>query len=344
MEMNASTEMQVTDVIIQQLSAKIDARLQQLTSTNLTIHQQLNHDYNILDSRIQELNNTVTQLLLAGQNPVPPSTSVPPSTQVGSCSALPANSPSGYYMIVPPTGPPAVQVYCEFNRQCGCGQASTWTRVAFLNMSDPNEVCPTNWELYTTPTRACGNGPAGSIEPGSCDSVIYPTMGQTYSRVCGRTIAYQYQDTTAFSRLLEGHTIDQPYLDGVSITHGSAGSRQHIWSFASAFGDAFVVQQPGSNCDCSSSNPWSFSTSFVGNDYFCDTALHTSSYQSILYADDPLWDGAGCGADSTCCTFNNPPWFCKTLPQPTTDDLEVRICDSLARRDTPIELMEIFVQ
>ena len=249
-------------------------------------------------------------------------------------------------MILPPTGPPAVQVYCDFNRRCGCGQSSTWTRVAFLNMSDTNEVCPPNWELYTTPTRACGNGATGNSQ-GSCDSTIYPTMGQTYSRVCGRIRAYQNRDTIAFHLLTTGRTIDQPYLDGVSITHripGSARSRQHIWSFASAFGDSFVAQQPHSSCDCSSSNPWQFSTSFVGNDYFCDTASHRFRFQSIFHADDPLWDGAGCGADSTCCTFNNPPWFCKTLLQPTTDDLEVRICDRISQRDTPIEVMEIFVQ
>ena len=27
-------------------------------------------------------------------------------------------------------------------------------------------------------------------------------------------------------------TIEEAYLDGVSITYGSAGSRKHIWSYA----------------------------------------------------------------------------------------------------------------
>ena len=35
--------------------------------------------------------------------------------------------------------------------------------------------------------------------------------------------------------------------------------------------------------------------------------------------------GAGC-VSGTCCTFNSPPWFCKTLPHPTTDDIELRLC------------------
>ena len=178
-------------------------------------------------------------------------------------------------------------------------------------MSDPNEVCPSNWETYTSPIRACGNGQTSPN--GGCGSVIYPAYGLRYTRVCGRVIGYQHSDTVAFDGLIKRATIEQQYLDGVSITHGGAGSRQHIWSFASAFGDAFVAQQPHSSCSCSSSNNWPYSTSFVGNDYFCDTGSHVPH---IIFASDPLWDGAGCGPSSTCCTFNNPPWFCKTAPPP----------------------------
>ena len=106
-----------------------------------------------------------------------------------SCAALPPSSSSGYYWIQPSIGPPAVQVYCDFNRQCGCGGSHTWTCVAFLNMSDPNEVCPSNWTTYTSPVRACGTGDSAGIS-NQCDSVIYPnTMWQTYSHVCGRVIA-----------------------------------------------------------------------------------------------------------------------------------------------------------
>ena len=65
--------------------------------------------------------------------------------------------------------------------------------------------------------------------------------------------------------------------------------------------------------------------SFVGNRYFCDTGNHgTMHNDSAVYLNDPLWDGEGCGPNSTCCKFNNPP--CTTLPQPTTDDMELRIC------------------
>ena len=303
-----------------------------------------NKSHNILDEKIELLNSSSQeqsmQLLELSRDAQLLLNALP-----SSCAALPPFLSSGYYSIQPSIGSPPMQVYCDFNRQCGCGGSDTWTRVAFLNMSDPNEVCPSNWTTYTSPVRACGTEDSGSYS-GQCDSAIYPnTTGQTYSRVCGRVIAYQHRNTKAFATLVTlNRTLEQQYLDGVSITHGSAGSRQHVWSFASALGDNFATTNPQWSCSCSSSSNWPYSTSFVGNDYFCDTGNHASVYSNGPFPDDPLWDGAGCGPSNTCCAFNNPPWFCKTLPQPTTDDLEVRICDEWAQRDTPIQLMEIYVQ
>ena len=62
-----------------------------------------------------------------------------------------------------------------------------------------------------------------------------------------------------------------------------------------------------------------------------------------------VWDGQGCGS-SSCCELSyppgvTPPWFCKQLPQATTDDIEVRICrdQDSADEDTPVKLIEIYV-
>ena len=88
--------------------------------------------------------------------------------------------------------------------------------------------------------------------------------------------------------------------------------------------------------------------SFVGQDYFCETGITGGYSEGVIYPDgDPLWDGEGCGSGSTCCELNGPPFFCKSLPEPTTDDIEVRICGeerALDNEDTPIELVEIFVR
>ena len=63
-----------------------------------------------------------------------------------------------------------------------------------------------------------------------------------------------------------------------------------------------------------------------------------------FYSEDPLWDGAGCGPQSTCCSFNNPPWFYKQLPQPTTDAIEMRVCrnEPASNEDIAIEIVEIY--
>ena len=64
------------------------------------------------------------------------------------------------------------------------------------------------------------------------------------------------------------------------------------------------------------------------------------------YADDPLWEGQGCGGNSTCCEFNTPPWFVTSLPRPTYDDLELRNCFSsfAFAEDMIITLIEIYVK
>ena len=76
------------------------------------------------------------------------------------------------------------------------------------------------------------------------------------------------------------------------------------------------------------SNPstWLFTVpSFVGNNYFCDTGSRIPQ-SGTIFSDNPLWDGVGCTGNNTCYQFNQPPWFCRTLPTATSDDLEVRIC------------------
>ena len=84
---------------------------------------------------------------------------------------------------------------------------------------------------------------------------------------------------------------------------------------------------------------------------YCESGLNTAPWHHVLYSDDPLWDGENCrGLERTCCDPPGLPWFCKVLPQPTTNDLEFRICadqsqdESKPDEDTPIELVQLYVQ
>ena len=228
-------------------------------------------------------------------------------------------------------------------RACGCGGPG-WRRVAYLDMSDPTQTCPPAWELITTPRKSCGR--PSSAGRRVCNSAMFPTQGIQYSEVCGRITGYQFGQPEAFFTANVGspQTIDGPYVDGVSLTYGNP--RQHIWSFACA-----IDERGGYNrCPCTDTNYQSTinTPSYVGNDYFCETGVPPGQDRTprFFYADDPLWDGQGCGSNSTCCTFNNPPWFCKQLPQSTNADLEVRLCSyqQASIENTPIELIEIYVK
>ncbi len=235
-----------------------------------------------------------------------------------------------------------------YNRPCSC-EGPGWTRVAYLDMSDTNQQCPSNWNLTTSPVRGCGRSSTGWK---TCDSVIYPVNGRTYSSVCGKIIAYQKGIATAF--YTQYNDIESVYVSGVSITHGVPGSRQHIWTFAAALEYNCTT---GSNnnhlCPCTNIHfNWPYQVpSFIGNDYFCESGKHSQGnrcYDGSIehYPDDPLWDGQGCPASSTCCGLNSPPWFCKNLPQATRDDLEIRLCavNTLQYEDTLVSLMDIYIK
>ena len=149
------------------------------------------------------------------------------TSPAASCSAISTSCPSGNYWVSSSNGN-AVQVYCDMDRVCGCNGDSTggWARVAYLNTTDTSQQCPSAWRLITTPRRTCGR----STDAASCDSAIFPSNGIRYSHICGQVIGYQHQSPDAF----RSTNIDSHYLDGVSVTHGVPGSRQHIWSFAAS--------------------------------------------------------------------------------------------------------------
>ena len=200
---------------------------------------------------------------------------------------------------------------------CRCGPALDWTNVAHLDMSDSSQQCPDNLTLVTTPIRSCGR--TDNSHP-FCDSVIYPVHGRTYSRVCGKVLAYQTGWGSAFynSLILRQNSLELAYLNGVSLTHGPPGSRQHIWSFVNGDYDSPNWGGPAL-CPCSQV------LSFIGNDYFCESGNPGPGRIDGRFFNDTLWDGLGCESPS-CCELNTPPWFCKTLPAPTTDDIELRSC------------------
>ena len=257
-----------------------------------------------------------------------------------SCAAirqLAPSSQSGNYRVRSSHG--QVPVYCDMTRTCG-NITGGWMRVAELNLTDTTTQCPSSLDLVISPRRSCR---PKDFDIPTCSSDTFTVYGMGYSKVCGRIRAYQIGFLNAFGFFSKD--IETYYVDGVSLTHGKS-PKQHIWTFAAAINEDDEHYQ--SKCPCINTAISRFippPPSFVGEDYFCATAV-VSGGTYIFYADNPLWDGAGCGPRNLCCTFNSPPWFYKQLQQSTTNDIEMRLCrdESAIFEDIAIDIVEIYVQ
>ena len=210
-------------------------------------------------------------------------------------------------------------------------------RVADIDMTRPNENCPAGFTKFTSSGKTMCRG-----QGSRCISTTFSSHGIEYSRVCGRINGYQYFTTDAFQNYTRSRgSIDSAFVDGIVLTHGSP--RQHIWTFAAAFTQYAIVS---SGCPCNGDS-YSYSLPpYVGNDYFCDSGHRYNTRPPQTYmTNNPLWDGAGCVSGS-CCTFNSPPWFCKTLPHHTTDNIELCLCldEALDDESVAFEKVDLYVQ
>ena len=195
-------------------------------------------------------------------------------------------TPSGNYLIRTATGG-AIQVYCQMSTT-KCGDITGgWTRVAYIDMTDPLQTCPENLTFtIQSSKRMCR---AARVDNG-CNSVTFPTHMLPYTKVCGRVRGYHYGIQEGF---LDYHvrgqtTVDGYYVDGLSITYGHL--RSHIWTFAAGHSkDA----NEGRNCPRAVPYPGEAAPPFIGENYFCESGS-TGPRQIRWYLDDPLWDSQGC--------------------------------------------------
>lgn len=265
------------------------------------------------------------------------------------------NARSGFYWIQSLSERNPAEAFCDMQRTECCGMTSTggWLRVAYLNMTDSSHRCPSEWTEVTNPVRAC----ARSTPSAGCRSETFDARGVSYTQICGRVRGYQFCTTEAFQGFNSNQslTINDAYVDGVSITRGSP--REHVWTFAIAETDFPGVASGTALCPCTSGATQQMSgvaiPPYVGSDYFCETGFGGGLIGSCdlstgmgVIATDPLWDGQECNQLSTCCEFNGPPWFCKQLPESTSDSIEVRLCADQGNTDEDVlvELIELYIR
>ena len=256
---------------------------------------------------------------------------------VSSCASLPSHCPSGYYLTVTVDGS-VKGIFCDMALSCG-NITGGWMRVAELNMTDTSQQCPGELvETMDNNTRRCE-----AVNDG-CSSTIYPTLNINYRKVCGRITGYQVGSTNAFKKYIDNKNItfiNSTYVDGVSLTYGDP--REHIWTFAAALdrNDTLTrAEGRSSHCPCRFVVDRFDPPSFVGEDYFCDAGNEEFMTGETGLQTDPLWEGTNC----LCCVSDNPPWFYKQLPQPTTDDIQMRVCKDEIKENIAITEIEIYVQ
>ena len=254
-----------------------------------------------------------------------------PLNPAASCAEiyeLNPQSPSQFYYVQSSNGT-AIRVFCSM--ECRCGITGGWLRLPSISAQTG---CPAPLQTITFDgTPICVKQPSQQ-----CSSVSISTYAIPYSHVCASVRGYSDRTPDAFRHIpLQHRSIDDAYVDGVSITHGTP--RKHLWTYA-AGADNRQESTSQFNCPCALFNGTS-APAFVGENYYCDTRAGAR-----WDVNNPLWDGAGCPQGSSCCSSSGLPFFKRELPATTTDDIELRLCVDQPASDenVGIDEVEIYVR
>ena len=251
---------------------------------------------------------------------------------------------TGYYVLK------AHQLYfalCDMNLECG-GIKGGWMRIADIHTYRKHD-CPSGWNKHHNESYCTGLKSAG------CYSTHFPTLSTSYSKVCGKVVGYQkgsmdgfYPSAYAQGKVPEKYkpvtssrSLDGVYVDGISITLGNP--RKHVWTYAVGLSDNENYTHV--NCPCAR-HPGPEPPLYVGNHYYCESAITGAFDTSKLYTDDPLWDGEGCGPENSCCYAPGMPWFFRQFPVAVNGDIEVRICHDQILDDegVAVEQLQLYIQ
>ena len=246
---------------------------------------------------------------------------------------------SGDYWINSTTG--IHKVYCDMKLACH-GYKKGWMRIADLDTSRGDD-CPSGWTKITTkdqghPSKKVCRSPSSRAV---CISTTFKVNGVSYCKICGKARGYQRYTTDALKGVENIMSINNAYVDGLSITLGYP--RKHVWTYTVGYSDA---RGSSSNCPCAA-NPGNGPYSFIENDYYCESGSPgTGRPQNAFLTRDPLWDGSGCSASNNCCSNVNMPWFYRHFHNDQNDDVEVRICTDQAYSDeaVAVDQVQLFVQ
>ena len=209
-----------------------------------------------------------------------------------------------------------------------------WTRVTSFDASV--DSCPGDWVVVPGSPTVC----ARELSTAGSRSALFAAPF-AYQEVLGFAVGYQKASTDAFNG--GASTLDQDYVDGVSITYrNAADERVHLWTYASGWSDT-DRSQVVNMCPCHGGRT---APAFVGSDYWCESGTPGDAVMQgcqLWHFGDRLWDG---DIDGTACDIADPaPWFEQNLPQPTTSPIEVRLMmNQVSCEDIGIAQLQLYVR
>ena len=198
-----------------------------------------------------------------------------------------------------------------------------WTRIVEMDLTKGDE-CPATWRKIEVNDIYMCRSPS---DRKGCYIASFSTNGTQYTKIHGMVRGYQKGSTDAFKAYhSNNHTIDEPYVDGVSITLATA-PRTHVWTYASGLSSGTNPDYRVYNCPCSPVQGQD-SPPFVAENYFCSSGNPNNNYvDTTYYTDNSLWDCNVCmDPRDTCCDYLGLPWFTREFCTAHKEDIEVRIC------------------
>ena len=213
-----------------------------------------------------------------------------------------------------------VPVYCHMGELCGI--TGGWTRLGHLKMSSDHKTCPNEQFSYINKggLHLCRI----KSDKAGCATTSYSSHGIKYSTICGYAKGYQKGAPVGFDTNTKALSL--PYLDGVSFQRFdvSTTKREHVWSYACGLGDKAINKFV---CPCNAKAPEDVKQpSFVGKNYYCESAIDEFSSYADFFPKDPLWDGKGFENFEGPCRKDMMPYFKRTYTSPITDVISVKLC------------------
>jgi len=224
-------------------------------------------------------------------------------------------------------------VYCDMELECS-GHKGGWMKIVDYDTSKGDD-CPSGWKKIKANGLHLCRSPNDNA---GCHSTHFQVKQVSYNKICGRVKGYQKGSPGAF-RKIENPSIDNEYVEGISITLGTP--RKHVWSYGVGYSSG--RHHANVNCPCNSGpNP----PAFVGDHYYCESGTDGAIDVAAYYTANPLWDGDGCPANNSCCTDVDQPWFFRQFVMDKKDDIEVRLCanEAFSNEAVVVEQIEIYVQ